>query len=152
MPVSDITRVRAFYERGLSHLKDGKLVEACSCLKDAININPNFLPARTSMALALCQQHKYVDAIKLLEDGRKQTPLLPFQQLEVLMLLGNICLVRQDFRAASFYLKTAAKIDPGNSKIRLMLSVCECKAGHFNEGLDLLLANAKSQDVDRFEF
>ena len=144
MPASDIIRVRRFFERGVYFIGQGSYPEACTNFKDALQINPNFLPARTHMALALAHQHKYVDAIKLLEEGRKQVPLRDDQLVEVLSLLGNICLIRQDYRAAVYYLKAARKIDPVNAKLRLMLSTCYCKSGQFAEGLDLLLESAKA--------
>lgn len=151
MSASDIIRVRRFFERGLYFIEQGQYAEACTNFKDALQINPNFLPARTHMALALSQQHKYVDAIKLLEEGRKQVPLRDDQQVEVLSLLGNICLIRQDYRAATYYLKAARKLDPRSSHLRLMLSTCYCKAGQYNEGLSLLLENARAQDQPTLE-
>lgn len=152
MSASDIIRVRRFFERGLYFIEQGQFAEACTNFKDALQICPNFLPARTHMAIALSNQHKYVDAIKLLEEGRKQVALRPDQQVEVLSLLGNICLIRQDYRAATYYLKAARKIDPENSKLRMMLSTCLCKAGQYSDGLDLLLENAKAHDKKSFDF
>ncbi len=143
---SDIIRVRRFFERGLYFYAQGQFADACVNFKDAIQLDPNFLPARTHMAVSLAQQHKYVDAIKLLEEGRKQVPLRPDQQLEVLRLLGNICLIRQDYPAAGYYLRAARKIDPRNSGIRLMLATCYAKAGQFADATDLLLESAKAQD------
>lgn len=151
MSASDITRVRRFFERGLYFIDQGQFPEACTNFKDALNINPNFLPARTYMAIALANQHKYVDAIRLLEEGRKQVPLLPHQLLEVFTLLGNICLIRQDYPAATYYLKSARKLDPYNSKLRMLLATCLCKAGKYAEGLDLILDNAKAHDKRRFD-
>ncbi|MBQ9817959.1 MAG: tetratricopeptide repeat protein [Proteobacteria bacterium] len=146
MSASDIIRVRRFFERGVYFIEQAQYADACTNFKDALQINPNFLPARTHMAIALSQQHKYVDAIKLLEEGRKQVPLRDDQLVEVLSLLGNICLIRQDYRAATYYLKAARKIDPRSSKLRLMLSTCYCKAGQYAEGLALLLENAREMD------
>ena len=143
MAASDITRVRRFFERGMFFYGQGQYPDACVNFKDALQLNPNFLPARTHMALALSQQHKYVDAIKLLEEGRKLVPLRPDQQVEVLKLLGNICLIRQDYRAGIYYLRAAAKIDPVNAVIKQMLATAYCKSGQYKEGLDLLLDIAK---------
>lgn len=143
MAASDITRVRRFFERGVFFMGQGQFPDACVNFKDALQLNPNFLPARTHMALALAEQHKYVDAIKLLEEGRKLVPLRPDQQVEVLRLLGNICLIRQDYRAATYYIKAALKIDPINQALKLMLSTCYCKSGQYAEGLDLMLECAK---------
>ena len=143
MSASDILRVRRFFERGVYFIGQGAYPDACDNFKDALQINPNFLPARTHMAVALSQQHKYVDAIKLLEEGRKLVPLRPDQELEVLRLLGNICLIRQDYRAASYYIRAARKLDPNNCALRLMHATCACKSGAFDKGLDLLLENAR---------
>ena len=121
----------------------GQFPDACVNFKDALQLNPNFLPARTQMALALAEQHKYVDAIKLLEEGRKLVPLRPDQQVEVLRLLGNICLIRQDYPAATYYLKAALKIDPISQTLKMMLSTCYCKSGRFAEGFDLMLDCAR---------
>ena len=71
MSASDTIRVRRFFERGLYFLNQEQFPDACVNFKDALQIAPNFLPARTHMAIALSRQHKYVDAIKLLEEGRK---------------------------------------------------------------------------------
>ena len=143
MSASDILRVRRFFERGVYFIGQGAYPDACVNFKDALQINPNFLPARTHMAVALSQQHKYVDAIKLLEEGRKLVPLRPDQELEVLRLLGNICLIRQDYRAASYYIRAARKLDPNNCALRLMHATCAGKSGAFDKGLDLLLENAR---------
>ena len=143
MSPSDIIRIYRFYERGMFFYNDGKYPDACVNFKDALQINPNFLPARTHMALALAEQHKYVDAIKLLEEGRKNTPMLPHQQVEVLRLLGNICLIRQDYRAAVYYLKAARKIDPEDATLRSLLASCYCKSGQYAEGLDLMIDNLR---------
>ncbi len=143
MSASDIIRVRRFFERGVYFLQQGQYPDACVNFKDALQINPNFLPARTHMALALSHQHKYVDAIKLLEEGRKLVPLRDDQQVEVLQLLGNICLIRQDYRAATYYLRAARKIDPKNASLRLMMATCYCKSGNYAEGLALMLESAR---------
>lgn len=144
MAASDITRVRRFFERGMFFYGQGQYPDASVNFKDALQLNPNFLPARTHLALSLAQQHKYVDAIKLLEEGRKLVPLRPDQQVEVLKLLGNICLIRQDYPAAIYYLRSARKIDPINASLKLMLSSAYCKSGKLNEGLDLMLENARN--------
>ena len=143
MSASDTIRVRRFFERGLYFLNQEQFPDACVNFKDALQIAPNFLPARTHMAIALSRQHKYVDAIKLLEEGRKLVPLRPDQELEVLRLLGNICLIRQDYRAAPYYIRAARKLDPNNCALRLMHATCACKSGAFDKGLDLLLENAR---------
>jgi len=147
MPASDITRVRRFFERGMFFVDQNQFADACTNFKDALNLNPNFLPARLQMAIALSQQHKYVDAIKLLEDGRKQVALRPDESVEVLSLLGNICLIRQDYKAAAYYLRAARKIDPKSMKLRQMLATCYCKSGQYSEGLDLILENARQMDA-----
>lgn len=139
---SDINRVHRFFDRGLYFYQSDQCPDACVNLKDALQICPNFLAARITMALALAKQHKYVEAIKLLEEGRKQVPLRNDQNAVVLKLLGNICLVRQDYPAATYYLRAARKLDPKDGKLRLMLSTCYCKSGHYREGLDLLLESA----------
>ena len=92
MPASDIIRVRRFFERGVYFLGQGSYPEACTNFKDALQINPNFLPARTHMALALAQQHKYVDAIKLLEEniGSMLSDIGPSN-----IYIFFICLLRQ---------------------------------------------------------
>ena len=59
--------------------------------------------------------------------------------IEVLSLLGSICLIRQDYRAAIYYIKAARKIDPVDSKLRLLLASCYAKAGKYAESFDLLL-------------
>ena len=143
MPASDNTRVRKFFERGLFFFSKGQYPDACVNFKDALQIYPNFLPARTHLALSLAQQHKYVDAIKVLEEGRKLVPLRPHQQVEVLQLLGNICLIRQDYPAATYYLNAALKIDPNRQNLKQMLATCYCKSGQFARGLDLLMACAR---------
>lgn len=144
MPASDLTRIRAFYERGEFFLKQGQFADATTNYKDALKLNPDFLPARTHLAVALAEQHKYLDAIKTLEDGRKLVPLRDDQNIEVLSLLGSICLIRQDYRAAIYYIKAARKIDPADSKLRLLLASCYAKAGKYAESLDLLLESARA--------
>ena len=148
MSASDTIRVRRFFERGLYFLNQEQFPDACVNFKDALQIAPNFLPARTHMAIALSRQHKYVDAIKLLEEGRKLVPLRDDQSIEVLQRLGTICLIRQDYRAASYYIRAARKLDPQNAKLRLLHAQCACKSGDFAQGLDLMLESAKaSQSV-----
>ncbi len=144
MSASDLIRVQKFFERGLFFFNKKDYPYACTNFKDALQINPNYLPARTHYALALAEQHKYVDAIKLLEEGRKLVPLRDDQQVEVLRLLGNICLIRQDYRAATYYLKAARKLDPQNSSLRLLMATCLCKSGDLSNGIDLLLESAKA--------
>ena len=147
MSASDIIRVRRFFERGVYFMGQNQYPDACVNFKDALQINPNFLPARTHMALALAGQKKYVDAIKLLEEGRKLVALRSDQQAEVLRLLGNICLIRQDYRAAAYYIRAARKIDPDNASLRLMQATCSCKSGDFAKGLDLLLESAHCHEA-----
>ncbi len=143
MPASDLTRVRAFFERGEFFLKQGQFSDAATNFKDALKLNPDFLPARTRLALALANEHKYLDAIKTLEEGRKQVPLRDDQSVEVLSLLGSICLVRQDYPAAIYYIKAARKLDPNDAQLRLLMASCYAKAGKFAECLDLLLESAR---------
>lgn len=148
MSAADTIRVRRFFERGLYFLNQEQFADACVNLKDALQIAPNFLPARTHMAIALSRQHKYVDAIKLLEEGRKLVPLRDDQSIEVLQLLGTICLIRQDYRAASYYIRAARKIDPQNAELRLLHAQCACKSGDFALGLDLMLESANASKTD----
>lgn len=144
MAASDNIRARKFFERGLFFYAEKKYPDACVNFKDALQIYPNFLPARTHLALSLAHQHKYVDAIKILEEGRKLVPLRPDQQVEVFRLLGNICLIRQDYPAATYYLKAARKIDPASITLKQMLATCYCKSGQYDQGLALLLECAKA--------
>lgn len=144
MPASDLTRVRAFFERGLFFLNQGTNDDAATNFKDALRLMPDFLPARTHLAVALAKQHKYLDAIKTLEDGRKQLALRNDQSVEVLSLLGSICLVRQDYPAAIYYIKAARKLAPNDSQLRMLMATCYAKAGKFAEGLDLMLESARA--------
>lgn len=144
MPASDLTRVRAFFERGVFFLNQGTFDDAATNFKDALRLCPEFLPARTHLAVALAKQRKYLDAIKLLEEGRKNFPLRPDQTSEVLSLLGSICLIRKDYPAAIYYIKAARKIDPQNAELRLLMASCYAKSGKFAEGLDLMLESARA--------
>ncbi len=144
MPASDLTRVRAFFERGVFFLNQGTNEDAATNFKDALRLMPEFLPARTHLAVALAKQRKYLDAIKTLEDGRKLTPLRDDQSVEVLSLLGSICLVRQDYPAAIYYIKAARKLAPADTRLRLLMATCYTKAGKYAEGLDLMLESAKN--------
>lgn len=148
MSASDTIRARRFFERGLYFLNQGQFPDACVNFKDALQIAPNFLPARANMAIALSRQHKYLDAIKLLEEGRKLVALRDDQAIEVFRLLGTICLIRQDYRAASYYIRAARKLDPHNAGLRLLHAQCACKSGDFAAGLDLMLESAKASADD----
>ncbi|MCL2325413.1 MAG: hypothetical protein FWC40_02775 [Proteobacteria bacterium] len=147
MAASDLNRVRRFFERGAFFLAKSQYPDACTNFKDALQVMPNFLPARTHLAVALAKQHKYLDAIKLLEEGRKLVPLRPDQQVEVMRLMGSICLIRQDYRAAIYYIRAARKIDPIDPKLRLLMVACHCKSSNFAEGFDLMLESARAHKV-----
>ena len=144
MASSDLTRVKRFFERGIYFLNEKKYPDANLNFKDALQIMPQFLPARTHLAVSLIQEHKYVEAIKLLEDGKKIVELRKDELIEVNSLLGNICLMRQDYRAALYYFKAAYKIDPESAVLRHKLASCQCKAGNYYDGLSLMLKNAQS--------
>lgn len=143
MAASDITRVRRFFERGVYFLNQNQYADAATNFKDALHIIPHFLPARTHLALVLAKQRKYLDAIKLLEEGRKLVPLRDDQRVEVFRLLSIISLTRQDYPAASYYAKAALKIAPNDASLKLLMANCLCKSCKFEAGLDALLACAK---------
>lgn len=143
MAASDITRARRFFERGVYFLNLNQYADAVTNLKDALQILPNFLPARMHLALALAKQRKFLDAIKLLEEGRKTTVLRDDQRVEVFRLLSLISLTRQDYPAANYYAKAALKLAPNDPRIKLLIANCLCKSCCFEAGLDALLACAR---------
>lgn len=143
MSASDMTRVRRYFERGLYFINQNQLGDACVNLKDALQISPHFLPARTHLALALAKGRKYLEAIGLLEEARKNFALRSDELVEVLELLGNICLVRQDYPAAIYYLRAAYKIDPQNPGLRAKLATALCKGSKLDEGIELFIQNAR---------
>ncbi len=144
MSDSELIHVQKFVERGEYFLKQEQYQDAATNFKDAMNRMPNYVPAHTRYAVALAKQRKYLDAIKALESCRKSLPLRDDQNVEVLTLLGSICLIRQDYPAATYYIKAARKLDPVSSRIRMLLASCLMKSGKFAEGLDLMLENARA--------
>ncbi|MFA5624872.1 MAG: hypothetical protein WC966_07445 [Bradymonadales bacterium] len=143
MSSSDILRVRRYFERGVYFINQNQLGDACVNLKDALYLAPYFLPARTHLAIALTKQRKYLEAIHLLEEARKSKTLREDELVEVLELLGNISLIRQDHPAAIYYLRAAYKIDSNNAHLRAKLATALCKGGKLEEGIDLLIENAR---------
>lgn len=144
MSDSELIHVQKFVERGEYFLKQEQFQEAATNFKDAMNRMQNYLPAHTRYAVALAKQRKYLDAIKALESCRKNLPLRNDQNVEVLTLLGSICLIRQDYPAAIYYLKAARKLDPVSPRLRMLLASCQMKCGNFAEGLDLMLESARA--------
>ena len=140
MAPSDLTRVRRFYERGIYFITHNKLPDACVNLKDALQLMPAFLPARTHLALALSKQKKYLEAIRLLEDARVNLPLRNDQLLALLEQLANLCLQRQDWPAAIYYINSALKITPDDPSLQNLLATAHAKSHNFDEAFDIYLS------------
>lgn len=62
-------------------LSEGNIDECIKLLEAALNINPNYAPAKDVMAQALAAKRSYVEATKFLEDAINSTPDAERQQL-----------------------------------------------------------------------
>ncbi len=140
---TNVIRSRRFYERGVYFYEQGKWADATINLRDALALMPSFVAARMYLGSALGKQKKFLEAIRILEDGRRQPHVEADTQRQLLSLLGLICLVRQDYPAAKYYLNAAIKFAPNDPLLRHRMATTLCKSGAFNEGLDLFLQSTR---------
>ena len=64
----------ALYQRGLSHLKQGRWALGESCLRDVLQLQPNHVAAQHNLGVALAKLGKQSEAIRVFEGLLKQRP------------------------------------------------------------------------------
>ena len=145
MPTTNTTRAQRFYQRGLYHYERGQWLEATSALRDAIRLYPEHIAARMHPGASLVRQRLYLDAIKVLEEGRHVPAIDDVTRLKLLKLLSTICVIRQDYPAAEYYLTAARALAPEDPVLIEKLASLSCKAGSFEKGFDLFLQAARER-------
>ena len=140
---TDTQRARRFYDRGLHYYRGGRWVDAAVCLRDAVKLYPEHTNARLYLGASLARQRAYLDAVQVLEEGRHQPNINDAAMAKLLRLLSVVCLIRQDFPAATYYLERALEITPDEVELQHKLASVMCKSGQFEDGFDIYLRVAK---------
>ncbi|MDX9721750.1 MAG: hypothetical protein RBU37_13450 [Myxococcota bacterium] len=133
---NDIIRAKRYFERGVYYYELSAWGECVANMNDALELLPTHFEARMYLGAALCKQARYLDAIRILEEGRKQ-PLDEPSRLRLLRLLAVISAVRQDYPAAQYYLRQALRLSPEDPALVNLAASTYCCAGDFDYGLEL---------------
>lgn len=141
MPTNTERAVK-FFKRGIYHYQRGQWLEATSALRDSLQLYPEHIQARMHLGVSLVRQRLYLDAIKVLEEGRHLSSIDEKTQLKLLKLLSTICIIRQDYPAAQYYLEAALAMQPDDLQLTNRLASLSCKAGDFDRGFELFLESA----------
>lgn len=143
---TDTTRARRFYQRGLYYYERGRWSDASGSLRDALKLYPEHNNARLYLGASLARQHLYLDAVRVLEDGRHLPNVPEVAMGKLLRLLSIVCIIRQDYPAAEYYLRRALELGAADAVLQDKLASVLCKAGRFDDGFDLFLQQARSSD------
>ncbi|OIP32971.1 MAG: hypothetical protein AUK47_19815 [Deltaproteobacteria bacterium CG2_30_63_29] len=142
MATETIRAVR-YYQRGVYFFEREQWADAVSNLRDSVTLYPELISARMVLGVALARQRLYLDAVRVLEEGRHFTAVDDQLMLKLLRLLGIICILRQDFPAAQYYLSEALEIAPNDPRLLNKLAATQCKSGNFVACFDLFLESSR---------
>lgn len=148
MAANDTTRARRYYQRGVYYYERGRWSDAASNLRDALKIYPEHSRARLYLGAALARQKLYLDAVRVLEEGRHLPSVPDGAMRDLLRLLSIICMIRQDHPAAEYYLRRALELGAADGLLQGKLASVLCKAGDFEAGFDLFLQQARRAPRD----
>lgn len=140
-------RAVRYYQRGVFFFEREQWADAASNLRDSVTLYPELVSARMYLGVALARQRLYLDAVRVLEEGRHFEAIDEQSMLKLLRLLGIICILRQDYPAAKYYLTEALEIAPKDPMLLNKLAATQCKAGDFVQCFDLFLESSKQMSA-----
>ncbi len=140
---TDTLRARRYFYRGVHYYERAKWVDAVNNFRDALELFPEHLSARMHLGVSLAQQRLYLDAVRVLDEGRLQPHVGEESMFKLLKLLALICDMRQDHPAADYYLQAALLLRPQDAVTRNKRASVLCKFGRFEEGFELYLQVAQ---------
>lgn len=108
--------VNNYFEFGLKSQKSGNLKEAEECYLKALELNPNFHPARLNLSSIYLEKSKIAEAEKELNILLSKTP----EETKVLYNMALLCYRKKEYKNAEEYLGRLLVPEPANSKAYLL--------------------------------
>jgi tetratricopeptide (TPR) repeat protein len=108
--------VNNYFEFGLKSQRSGKLREAEECYLKAMELDPDFHPARLNLASIYLEKGKMAEAEKELNYLLSQTP----EETKVLYNMALLCYRKSEYKNAEEYLDRLLIPEPANSKAYLL--------------------------------
>ncbi len=108
--------VNNYFEFGLKSQKSGNLKEAEECYLKALELNPDFHPARLNLSSIYLEKGKMAEAEKELNLLLSKTP----EETKVLYNMALLCYRKKEYKNAEEYLDKLLIPEPANSKAYLL--------------------------------
>ena len=128
---SPATKKQKALERGERYLSDGKYNEAVIELKNALQVDPDFVPALYALGRAYMAKVWYADALRELERAQKLAP----DSLPVTLAIGRIYLESGMLAEALDRAEKILSREPNNSEALVMKAAALLGQGKTDEAL-----------------
>lgn len=138
---------RRYYQRGLQHVLEGQLDDACQSFQGALHLVPGYTEARLSYASALIRLRDGARAVGVLRAGLAHATQAS-ERVQLLRGLGDALMAAGDLGAAEQALLDAVQGEDldrsGAAEVHDQLARLRARTGRFAEAFDHLLAAARA--------
>ncbi|MDH4223772.1 MAG: tetratricopeptide repeat protein [candidate division Zixibacteria bacterium] len=127
--------VNNYFDFGLKSQNSGKLKEAEECYLKAIELNPNFYPARLNLSSIYLEENRIAEAEKELNyllNQKKEEP-------KILYNLALVSYIKEEYKNAEEYLNGLLLVNPDNSKAYLLSGKIFESQKEYNEAIKAYL-------------
>ena len=122
---------RIWMRMGDITLEEGQFGSAIDNYDEALQLDPNLMPALIHRAIALSMMEKWKEAIKSVQAATKLAP----DDIEAWKILGDVNLRAGKYKSAVKALKKAAQIDPHDAAIENTLGMVFYRSGNLHEAI-----------------
>ncbi|MGY5861598.1 MAG: tetratricopeptide repeat protein [Candidatus Thorarchaeota archaeon] len=122
---------RIWMRMGDIALEEGQFSSAIDHYDEALQLDPNLVPALVHRGIALSMMEKWKEAIKSVQSATKLAP----DDIESWKILGDVNLRAGKHNSAVKALKKAAQIDPHDASIENTLGMVFYKSGNLREAI-----------------
>src|SRR5262245_46787692 len=134
-----------YLERGSRYLSDGKYNEAIVELKNALQIDPKFVPALHALGRAYYAKGWYGDAVRELGRAADGDP----GSVEIRLLLGQAYLAAGDTRRAEELAEAIRRLEPDNALVDYLIGAARIGTGDPKDAVALLARAQAKNEIGR---
>lgn len=124
MPETRLELAAPHFERGNDLMNENKKEEAITAFRQALAIQPDFLPATFNIAVALGDLGRFEEAEAVLQEVLDKDASI----IEAYDSLGYVCYKKGDLAAARQHYMKILELAPDHQKARNSLGILDCQA------------------------
>jgi tetratricopeptide (TPR) repeat protein len=126
VPPTISEKANLFYQKGLSFIARDEINSSISWLKKSLEVMPEFLPARETLATVLIKQDRHQEAIHYLREGLAKTP----DSIELIKLYARILVQQHQFKRALTLLQRESPSLEDNAEYYSIMAFAEQGLGN----------------------